>query len=583
MAGEKKGKAYEALVHVALHDLVAAKKLAGPLHWNITPKEMSIEPDFLTGQDPNSPTSILLLTHSGSAKESEKKMWRNLGELVEAKTVLPELPRVYALTFGVIKADLEPIQQHAFDHFAWVRQSTHPWADELDGFVSSCISSFPKGKDAQLGFVQAELNKATTKVKSAYQQLKTLLETVYQIKSSALDKMWGHHRSRSLPAVPGARNTSIRRGASKLYLFPDHQEAYRSFKTSAGFKKPVGHLAPLALVERRPGGWFPAKDGDVLSCVKLLNEKDCLALFSGKATTSGFRLQAAKVQESAMLSLYADWCRANWKSLTSQANMKKTLLALHANPSSFLSLPTGCSAPEHVWIMDVLGAIIRAGSNKSQEFGFSSFAKHPQAKSSMIGNMDVGTWTSCFMNQFFTRKAGFNPPPAAIDFTALVLSDFAKQAAVASVTPAELERHYLTKEYEAVYLAHRGFEPLWGLISGQMKDANQIRIRTCYAEAAGLSGISGNCTLAKVKNTLINWQSAHGSHTNDKKKELCGRAIGLRYHWNGKEFVRRPGVEKIILVLDGTWKQADLNALLRAGWDEIYYPDEMDQLAKAIV
>lgn len=89
--------------------------------------------------------------------------------------------------------------------------------------------------------------------------------------------------------------------------------------------------------------------------------------------------------------------------------------------------------------------------------------------------------------------------------------------------------------------------------------------------------------LAVCNHTLINWQSAHSSHTNDKKKELCGRAIGLRYHWNGKAFVRRPGIEKMILVLDGTWKQADLNALLRAGWDEIYYPDEMDQLAKAIV
>ena len=39
----------------------------------------------------------------------------------------------------------------------------------------------------------------------------------------------------------------------------------------------------------------------------------------------------------------------------------------------------------------------------------------------------------------------------------------------------------------------------------------------------------------------------------------------------------------MILLLDGTWRQADLNSLLRAGWDEIFYPDEMDQLAKSIV
>jgi hypothetical protein len=84
---------------------------------------------------------------------------------------------------------------------------------------------------------------------------------------------------------------------------------------------------------------------------------------------------------------------------------------------------------------------------------------------------------------------------------------------------------------------------------------------------------------------LINWQSAHHSHTNDKKKELCGRAVALRYSWDSKTntFIPRPGIKKLILVLDGTWKQGDLDALVRAGWDEIFYPDEMDKLAKAIV
>lgn len=583
MAGEKKGKAYEALVHVALQDLVDDKKLAGPLHWNVIPKGMSIEPDFMTGSDPDAPKTILLLSHCGSAKNSDMKMWRNLGELVEAKTVLPAPPRVYCILLGIMKADLEPIQQQAFDQFVWVRQATHAWADDLDAFIVACVPSFPKGKDVQTSFMRDELKSSSSKVKEAYQKLKSLLETMHKAKFSDLDKMWLDHRSRMMPAVPSARNTTIRRGASKLYLFPDHQEAYRCFKSGASFKNSVEHLAPLGLVERRPGGWFPAKDSDVLSCVKLLDEKDCLSLFASKATTSGFQLQAGKVRDSALLSIYAAWCMANWSKLQTPAAMKKTLLALHANPSVGLKIPPGCGAPQHVWIMDVLGAMVRAAANKSQEFGFSAFVKHPAARNASIGNMDVGTWVSCFMNQFFTRKAGFNPPEAALDFTAHVLSEYARQMAIVSLNPSDLTAQYIAKEYEAVYLAHRGFEPLWGQISGGVKSAKKVRFRTFYAEAAGLSGVSGNCTLAQANHTLINWQSAHGSHTNDKKKELCGRAIGLRYHWDGKEFIRRPDIQKMILLLDGTWKQADLNALLRAGWDEIYYPDEMDLLAKAIV
>lgn len=38
-----------------------------------------------------------------------------------------------------------------------------------------------------------------------------------------------------------------------------------------------------------------------------------------------------------------------------------------------------------------------------------------------------------------------------------------------------------------------------------------------------------------------------------------------------------------ILLLDGTWNQKDIETLTYAGWDEIFYPDEMDKLKAAIV
>lgn len=583
MAGEKKGKAYEALVHVALQDLVTAKKLAGPLHWNVTPKGMSIEPDFMTGSDPNDPRTLLLLNHSNAAGNSHMKFWRNLGELVEAKTVLPSMPKVYCLTFGVIKSDLEPIQQHAFDQFIWVRQTTHPWADNLDSFISKRVGQFPKGKDAQTDFIRDELKSATTEEKASFKQLTALLEVMYKKSSPVLDKMWLDHRKRILPAAPGARPTSVRRGASKLFLFADRQEAYRCFKTKAAFKGAVANLAPLGLVEKRPGGWFPANDQDVVSCVKTLDEKRCLALMSAKASTSGFRLQAAKVADSALLPVYASWCISNWATLSTCSGMKQTLLALHANPTAGIAVPKGCNPPEHIWIMDVLGAMYRAASNKSQSYGLSSLISHKSGRSKKIGNLYIGDWCSRFMTGFLTRKTSFSPPPEAVEFLAEALSDLAREVSKQSVSPADVLEKYIAKELEAVYLAHRGFEPLWGLIFSQVKEAKQIRIRTCYAEAAGLSGNSGNCTMAKVKNTLINWQSCSDAGRDHKKKELCGRAMGVRYHWDGKSFNRRTDVHKMILVVDGTWRQGDLNALLRAGWDEIYYPDEIDQLAKAIV
>lgn len=154
-------------------------------------------------------------------------------------------------------------------------------------------------------------------------------------------------------------------------------------------------------------------------------------------------------------------------------------------------------------------------------------------------------------------------------------------AALVLRVPAELGRTLV----EAKLVTYRNFEPMWMLLRMTLPDLARVRYPACFAERSDLGGQASKTNVAKSKKTLINWQSAHGSHTNDKKKELCGRAVALRYSWDprGKRFIPRPGVKKLILVVDGTWRQDDLDALVAAGWDEIYYPDEMDKLAAAIV
>jgi len=127
----------------------------------------------------------------------------------------------------------------------------------------------------------------------------------------------------------------------------------------------------------------------------------------------------------------------------------------------------------------------------------------------------------------------------------------------------------------------RMFEPLAELAFQAAPSLRPARIRTCYAEFAAdeVRDDAGEMHVLRAHNTIVNVQS----WSDHKAKELCGRAIGLRYHWNGKEFISRPDVRKMVLVLDGNWSQAELDALMRSGWDDIFYADEMDRLVKAIV
>ena len=75
------------------------------------------------------------------------------------------------------------------------------------------------------------------------------------------------------------------------------------------------------------------------------------------------------------------------------------------------------------WIFDFIGSLEKAKSSHSQGFGFSSLSQHPESNREQIGNMNVGAWCSCFMNQYFNRLPGFSPPIVAINYVAKILSE----------------------------------------------------------------------------------------------------------------------------------------------------------------
>ena len=603
MAGEKKGKAYEALVHLALMELISAKKLAGPLHWNVTPKGMSIEPDFMTGSDPNIPKTILMLTHSNAVGNSHMKFWRNLGELVEAKTVLPLMPRVYCLTFGVIKPDLEPIQQHAFDQFIWVRQATNAWADNLEAFVARLVGSFPKGKDIQTTFLRDELRNAAREEKSSYQKLKDLLEDMFKVKSKALDLMWEDHRQRTNPSAPGARSTYLRRGTTKLFLVSTLDKLQKDGTFSKGYDPIDGQvLAALGLAAPIAGG-HRICDPEIVWALRSIERKHLSSLHQNRQSP----LLAEWIDTLRGLSGVndqVDYLYRHWASLRTTRGLYDHLKLCHADPHKLCPSAVPPKS-KRVWLFHALIELIKSGTNTRTGYGIAlliddldKLAKdksHVKSVETILGRkanwlakhtlgLGLTDWHSNPSKQHFA----FSDDDLARVADALARRLQSINKPELTTTPPKLTADIVQTVLEAKLMTYRNYKPFELLLSFELGKFRLSRVASCFADYATSNGVrldprSSGTDVVISKSTLINWQSAHGGHTNDKKKELCGRAIGLRYHWNGKTFSRRPGIEKLVLILDGTWKQTDLNALLRAGWDEIYYPDELDQLSKAIV
>lgn len=56
----------------------------------------------------------------------------------------------------------------------------------------------------------------------------------------------------------------------------------------------------------------------------------------------------------------------------------------------------------------------------------------------------------------------------------------------------------------------------------------------------------------------------------------------LRFQKTSTGFMERPEAKRLLLVVDGTFNDTDIRVLSESGWDNIFYPDEMEKLVMTI-
>ena len=193
MAGERKGKTYEAIVFVVLNELKKKGQLKGKVFWHENPKGMTIEPDLVIGKDVDHPTHIILITHSGSAKNSDMKFWRNMGELAEAKIFLSTIPHVFNVAFdSVIKEDLKKIQSAAFDGQLIVGDTKY--GDDIQDWVDANQSKLPTKAEEKSDEITSRL-KTDKALKIIVRQLAKGIQDLILKRRPELDQLWGMERN----------------------------------------------------------------------------------------------------------------------------------------------------------------------------------------------------------------------------------------------------------------------------------------------------------------------------------------------------------------------------------------------------
>ena len=590
MAGETKGVAYEALTKLILEDLKKDGKLTGRIFWGAKPEGMTIKPDLTIGRSQNAPEIILMISHGGSAKESNRKYWRNFGELVEAKLWLPKTPLVFSLFFdSVIKESIKSLGSMTYDGELLVGDKSY--GDALRVFIDSELKSLPQEKEDKVEYFRERL--ASDRVSRKLANLfkgdleKLLLESV----PKELDGIWALERKREIGVTPNSRDTFVRRGLSKLLVFEDLEMALHLYSGKRLKQNEVPDYAYELGLASKAVGRAHASDAEIQNAVTTLGVNTARRILES-APTSEVASWLVTLRNAPHLSLIGRYVVENYDELCDASSLNRSLIALHSNPSALMenyAVPDNWD-PQHVWLLEYMLELIKRDSGSAAGYGYAQLGREVintgYTQRSGLGNPRL--WIGGFILSDWVRRGGNEQMPTdGIKGIAHVLSKRLKEIPFSRLVTLveELPRGVSRNILEAKLVSYKGFEPLLQLVREVVPNGKKVTIRSCFAERAELWKQAGTSTVWQTQSSLVNWQSAHHSHTNDKKKELCGRAVALRYSWDAKvkKFVTRPGVKKLILVVDGTWKQSDLDALVRAGWDEIFYPDEMDELAKAIV
>ena len=585
MAGEQKGKAYEAFTKAALEALRKKGVFKGEIFWDEKAEGMTIVPDLTIGPDKDHPHTVILITHCGSAKNSDMKYWRNMGELAEIKILLPVVPKVFNLVFdSVIKENLKQAQAASFDGQLLVGDLRY--GSELQEWIDENLGRFPKDKNEKVDFLTQEA-KTAKELRRILGAFSSDLEALLKKKAPPeLEQVWAMERKRAPGRAPRARDTFVRRGLSKLLVFEDKDVALRLF--SGERVKP--HELPLyafelGLVSKAVGRADPA-DEEIKNAVETLGVKlvrKLLNLAPVKQMAGWF----TTLRNLSHLIVMGTYVADNFESLLSSKSLKAQCLQLHADPAALIDNISGLNSwpPTNVWLIEIILELIKSRSGNAAGYGYAQMAREVASISGMPHAGD--RVHSIVLSDWIHRRGKETMPDKVLEGICRVLALRLSQISHSGVVSAlvSIKESVRQNILEAKVCTYRGFEPLRYLIEIAVPNAQRMKIKSCFGERALLDKQSTNTTVLMASRTLINWQSASDAGRDHKKKELCGRAVAMRYSWDSKNkiFIPRPGVEKLILVVDGTWRRADLLALARAGWDEIFYPDEMDKLAEAIV
>lgn len=588
MADEVLGNIYEVLTIVAIEDYTTILKRGESVFWHEHPKGVLVEPDLTIGTDRDRPRLLLQVSHTNAERASEKKFWRNIGEFVDARLALGKSTAISNVVFDSgQKRRLAAGAEALFDGF--LEADRTPYGDDLVKLGNRLVPVVGKSKASwtdRADLIRNYLKSSAASVVTVRAFAKDV-EKLVSTSSTFAGSWFGAYRkmqsSRPTPRVPAARNTSVRRGLGRL-LPIEGETALRQVIDQARKRSVVTvpyYFAAMGLVRKSIKGDVVA-DPEILGLVDLLNTDTIVDLWRNARSASKAINQASiAILKSSDAKLFHSFVATNYSRLSTPKGLSQALNDCFTDPNRILGATIGIANPHAcgAWLFDYLMTVIKAQSGKQQGYGYTPLAK--EAGVLVPGKRSILDFA---LPKYISRTLNL---PLAVR-TGVAQAIAARLKPIESwfnANPAVIDEYYLRGLFEDKIYKMAALDPLLRLLTAAFP-ANALapdsRRETFLTHKSGPG--SATCGVVQCKSTVILWQSASDSGVGHKMKELCGRIGMLRVTTNTSgTAIPDSRYKKALLLIDGTWTAEHIQRLVDAGFDEVYYPDEVDQLVAAIV
>jgi hypothetical protein len=540
------------------------------IHWDYTPKGMSIDSDVLIGEDPDHPDIVVFVTHASAERAGEKKFWRTVAEAIEAKR-LRSHPKILSVLYpGNVKGALKGIYKTLFD--AHLHLDEKFYGQKLDkAFAKLTVKYGKKSKDDCLKILEQSVADGEIREFASFKRdIKVMLSRKSGSMHPVMSAPFFARRTRQ---PKKARLTSLRRSTCKLYSLPlEVRQALLSGKN-------IPSLPPHALLL----GWFSE---DMAGNIELVDDE--LREFLSTARVGNVEFLCAQVdrtlpsfrQYAETLHLIGEtqycneWILDHFAELKTQRGMAKALDEVFADPQGPLSkIADRPVALNYHWLFQTLMSILRAETGRADGYGYSMLGTEAGREREI--NAFAGTTIAPYINLTKNLNNGLRADIARVlsgHLTRLGLATVARLLTRTALVMAQSAFNFQMMNY-------RFYNPIDWLVVARLK---RERISCQWPEThdsflstsdGAIASRTGNLIRVGNGRAWIKCQSAYDGRI-DKRKELCGRVGAMKLCYTARQLADK----NFYLVIDGSFDDEDLRLFGQAGWDGVFYYDELDEL-----